>query len=78
MYKLHKLRYVTRILRNNPSELLRLLRTGLTTLKYRYAKRCVAVPARVIRGIGKKASEATAPAAGVPKPGRVSWRGKGL
>ena len=41
MYKLHKLRDVARILRNNPSELLRLLRIGLTTLKYRYAKRCV-------------------------------------
>ncbi len=59
MYKLHKLRYVARILRNNPSELLRLLWMGLTTLKYRYAKRCVAVPARVIRGIGKNASAAT-------------------
>ena len=41
MYQLHKLRYFSRILRNNPSELLRLLIMGLTTVKYRYVKRCV-------------------------------------
>lgn len=41
MYTLEKTAYLTRVLRNNPSELWRLLRIGLTTAKYRYVKRCV-------------------------------------
>ena len=41
MYTLDKITYLTRVLRTNPSELLRLLRIGLTTAKYRYVKRCV-------------------------------------
>ena len=40
MYKLEKLQYLARVLRANPSELLRLGRMGLTTLWFRYVKRC--------------------------------------
>jgi acetyltransferase-like isoleucine patch superfamily enzyme len=41
MYRLQKLRYLARVLRENPSELVRLLSVGGTTLKYRYLKGCV-------------------------------------
>lgn len=41
MYILDKFTYLKRVIRTNPSELLRLCRIGLTTAKYRYIKRCV-------------------------------------
>ncbi len=41
MYTLNKFAYFARVARTNPSELLRLLRIGLTTAKYRHVKRCV-------------------------------------
>jgi acetyltransferase-like isoleucine patch superfamily enzyme len=41
MYTLNKLTYLKRVIRTNPSELLRLFRICLTTAKYRYIKRCV-------------------------------------
>jgi acetyltransferase-like isoleucine patch superfamily enzyme len=41
MYKLDKLAYLMRVVKTNPSELIRLLRIGLTTAKYRYIRRCV-------------------------------------
>jgi acetyltransferase-like isoleucine patch superfamily enzyme len=41
VYTLDKLAYFMRVIKGNPSELLRLLRIGLTTAKYRYIKRCV-------------------------------------
>jgi acetyltransferase-like isoleucine patch superfamily enzyme len=41
MYTLDKFTYLKRVIRTNPSELLRLCRIGLTTAKYRYIKRCV-------------------------------------
>jgi acetyltransferase-like isoleucine patch superfamily enzyme len=41
VYKLDKFAYFTRIVKHNPSELFRLLRIGLTTIKYRYLRRCV-------------------------------------
>jgi acetyltransferase-like isoleucine patch superfamily enzyme len=33
--------YLLKILKSNPSEILRVLHVGLTTIKYRYVKRCV-------------------------------------
>jgi acetyltransferase-like isoleucine patch superfamily enzyme len=41
MYTLDKRTYFKRVIRTNPSELLRLCRIGLTTVKYRYIKRCI-------------------------------------
>ena len=41
MYTLHKYTYFGKVIKNNPLELFRLLRIGLTTGKYRYLKRCV-------------------------------------
>jgi acetyltransferase-like isoleucine patch superfamily enzyme len=41
VYTLDKFSYLLRVIRTNPSELLRLLRMGLTTAKFRYLKRCV-------------------------------------
>jgi acetyltransferase-like isoleucine patch superfamily enzyme len=40
MFTLNKTRYFTHIARNNPTELLRFLRIGWTTAKFRYLKRC--------------------------------------
>jgi acetyltransferase-like isoleucine patch superfamily enzyme len=41
VYTLDKSAYLSRVLRENPSELYRLLGIGLTTAKYRYLKRCI-------------------------------------
>jgi acetyltransferase-like isoleucine patch superfamily enzyme len=41
MYTLNKFAYFVRVVKSNPSELLRLLRIGLTTAKFRHVKRCV-------------------------------------
>jgi len=41
MDRIDKLRYLVRVIKHNPSELLRLLIIGLTTAKYRYLKRCI-------------------------------------
>ena len=41
MYTLDKWGYLLSVLRNNPSEMFRLLCVALTTAKYRYLKRCV-------------------------------------
>jgi len=41
MYTLNKFSYFVRVLKSNPSELLRLFRIALTTAKFRYVKRCV-------------------------------------
>jgi acetyltransferase-like isoleucine patch superfamily enzyme len=41
MYTLNKCTYLLDVIKTNPSELFRLFRTGLTTVKYRYIKRCV-------------------------------------
>lgn len=40
MYELEKARYLARLVRQNPWELLRLLSWGMTTFKYRYVRRC--------------------------------------
>jgi acetyltransferase-like isoleucine patch superfamily enzyme len=41
MYKLDKFAYFVHIIKHNPSELVRLIRIGCTTAKYRYLRRCV-------------------------------------
>lgn len=41
MYRLEKVRYLWRVLRTDPSELLRLAHMALVTAKFRYVKRCV-------------------------------------
>jgi acetyltransferase-like isoleucine patch superfamily enzyme len=41
MYTLDKFAYFARVIKTNPSELFRLLRIGLTTVKFRYIKRCI-------------------------------------
>ena len=41
MYTLDKWGYLLSVLRNNPSEMFRLLCVALTTAKFRYLKRCV-------------------------------------
>ena len=41
MIYLEKKEYLLSVLKNNPSELINLFRTALTTLKFRYIKRCV-------------------------------------
>lgn len=40
MYRLEKGKYLARIIRQNPSELLNLLRVALTSAKFRYIRRC--------------------------------------
>ena len=41
MYRLDKFTYLVRVIKHNPSELLRLFSIAVTTAKYRYFKRCV-------------------------------------